>query len=64
LRETRQDYIMRSFISCTLQRILWGWPSQWGCDGQDMWHAWERWENHTEFSLENVKRPLRRFGRR
>jgi hypothetical protein len=43
---------MRSFVSCILHQILL-WPSDQGWGRQDVWHAWERWEMHTEF----VRKP-------
>jgi len=35
-REPGEDYIMRRFITYTLHRILFGWPSQGGWDGRGM----------------------------
>jgi hypothetical protein len=37
-RETGEDCIMRSFITCTLHQVLWGWQEQGVCDG---WHTWD-----------------------
>jgi hypothetical protein len=39
--EAEEDYIMRSFITCTLHQILLGWSNQGGWDEHALWDAWE-----------------------
>jgi len=55
-RETGEDCVLRSIITCTLRQILLEWSNQGEWDWRDIYHAGETWEMHTIFWLEKLKR--------
>jgi hypothetical protein len=46
VRIANHDYIMRSFIICILQQVLFGWSNREEWVGRDIWHVWEKDEAH------------------